>query len=240
MLKILVVGYGKMGKLLVETINRYNDMKVVMIVDDTNNPDLSVLEELPDVIIDFSHPDSLQWIVAFVKEHHTAYVCGATGHNDYQVKQIQELGQYAPIIFQGNFSLGISVFQEVLKMITPMLEETFDIEVVETHHNQKVDAPSGTAKMLVAAMNEDQKYQEVHGRCGMVGKRQKEIGIHAIRGGTVAGEHTVMFLGDDEAFEIKHTATSKQIFITGALKAARFSQGKPYGMYTMKDILFNK
>lgn len=238
MLKVLVVGYGTMGKLLVNTINRFDDMKVVMIVDETDHPDLSVLQELPDVIIDFSHPDNLHWIIEFVKEHHTPYVCGATGHNDDQIKQVHELGKYAPIVFQGNFSLGVAVFQEVLKLITPMLEDTFDMEIVETHHNQKQDAPSGTAKMLAAAMNPDHVYTEVNGRCGMVGKRKKEIGIHAIRGGSVAGEHTVMYLGEDESIEIKHKATSKQIFVNGAIKAARFTQGKEYGMYTMKDILF--
>lgn len=237
MLKILVVGYGKMGKLLVNTIERYKDMKVTMIVDD-KFPDTSKIDELPDVIIDFSYPTNLQWIYHFVKANHIAYVCGTTGHNDMQIQQIHELGNYAPIVYQGNFSLGVSVFQEILKMITPMLEDKFDIEVIETHHNQKQDAPSGTAKMLVSAMNPTHTYKEMNGRSGMIGKRQKEIGIHAVRGGTVAGEHTVMFLGEDESLTIKHTATSKQIFINGALKAAQFTKGKENGMYTMNDILF--
>lgn len=112
------------------------------------------------------------------------------------------------------------------------------MEVVEKHHNQKQDAPSGTAKMLVAAMNREHTYREVHGRNGFVGKRQKEIGIHAVRGGTVAGEHDVYFFGDDEIFEIKHTANSRKIFVNGALRAARFAVTQKPGMYTMKDILF--
>lgn len=238
MINVLVVGYGHMGKLVVSTIEKVEDMKVVMIADGTNHPDLSKLEEQVHVIIDFSHPNNLEWIYPFIKAHACAYICGTTGHNDLQSKQIEELGTIAPIVYQANFSLGIAVFQEVLKMITPMLEESYDIEVVEKHHNQKQDAPSGTAKMLVNTMNPTHTYKEVHGRNGFVGKRQKEIGVHAVRGGTVAGEHSVYFFGEDEILEIKHTANSKQIFVNGALRAARFAVAQQPGMYTMKDILF--
>ncbi|MEG0329109.1 MAG: 4-hydroxy-tetrahydrodipicolinate reductase [Longicatena sp.] len=238
MINVLVAGFGNMGKLVVSTIEKKADMQVVMIADDTNAPDLSKLEASVDVIIDFSHPNNLAWIAPFVKEHHCAYICGTTGHNELQKKTIEDLGKSAPIVFQANFSLGIAVFQEVLKMITPILEDTYDIEVVEKHHNQKQDAPSGTAKMLVDTMNEKHSYKEIHGRNGFVGKRQKEIGIHAIRGGSVAGEHSVYFFGEDEIFEVKHTANSKQIFVNGALLAARFALQQDFGLYTMKDILF--
>ena len=167
-----------MGKMIVETIEQSDDMKVVMIADGTNHPDVSTLQEHVDIIIDFSHPDNLTWIKPFVLEHACAYICGTTGHNDIQKRQVEELSSVAPVVFQANFSLGIAVFQEVLQMITLMLEESFDMEVVEKHHNQKQDAPSGTAKMLVAAMN-----RSIHtGRYTkerFVGKRQKEIGIHA-------------------------------------------------------------
>lgn len=238
MTNVLVVGYGNMGKLVVKTIEKSDDMQVVMIADGTNHPDLSKLEEHVDVIIDFSHPNNQEWIYPFIKEQKCAYVCGTTGLNDLQIKQIEELGHLVPVVHQSNFSLGIAVFQEMLKMVTPMLEETYDIEVVEKHHNQKQDAPSGTAKMLVDVMNPSHDYKEVHGRNGFVGKRQKEIGVHAVRGGTVAGEHSVYFFGDDEILEIKHTANSKQIFVNGALRAARFAITQQPGMYTMKDILF--
>lgn len=238
MLNVLVVGYGKMGKLVVDTIEKKENMKVVMIADGTNHPDLSALQERVDVIIDFSHPDNLEWIAPFIEKERCAYICGTTGHKDLQIKQIEALGTIVPVVFQANFSLGIAVFQELLKMVTPMLEDTFDIEVVEKHHNQKQDAPSGTAKMLVDTMNPKHTYKEVHGRNGFVGKRQKEIGIHAVRGGTVAGEHTVSFFGEDEILEIRHTANSKQIFVNGALRAAQFAVLQEPGMYTMKDILF--
>lgn len=240
MIRVLVVGYGTMGKLTVDTIGKKEDMKVVMIADGTNHPDLSTLQEEVNVIIDFSHPNNLDWIAPYVREHHCAYVCGTTGHKDIQVKLIEELSHVAPIVLQANFSQGIAVFQEVLNLITPMLEDTYDIEVVEKHHNQKQDAPSGTAKMLVNTMNQQHTYKEVHGRNGFVGKRQNEIGIHAVRGGTVAGEHSVYFFGEDEILEIKHTANSKQIFVNGALRAARFAVAQKPGMYTMKDILFDE
>ena len=164
MSNVLVVGYGNVGKMVVNAIENSSDMRVVMIADGTNHPDLSTLQEHVDVIIDFSHPNNLEWIHPFVKKHKSAYICGTTGHNDLQAKQVEELGAYAPIVFQANFSLGIAVFQEVLKMVTPMLEDGYDIEVVEKHHNQKQDAPSGTAKMLINTMNPTHDYKEVHGR----------------------------------------------------------------------------
>ncbi len=237
MLNIMVVGYGKVGKLVVDTIQKSDDMQVVFIADGFDAPDLSTLTDKVDGIIDFSHPNNLAWVIPFVKEHHCAYVCGTTGCNEEQKQAILELQKDAPIVYQANFSLGIAVMQEILRLITPMLEDSFDMEVVETHHNQKQDAPSGTAKMLVDVINAAQKYEEVHGRNGFVGKRGKEIGIHAIRGGSVAGEHSVYYLGEDESIEIKHSATSKQIFVNGAIKALRFALKQPYGSYTMKDIL---
>ena len=239
MLNIMVVGVGKMGTLLMQNIEQSDDLALGAVFDGFTTPDLTNVKDI-HAIVDFSHPNNLAWIAPYVKEHHVPYICGTTGHSDEQKAIIESLSAYAPIVFQYNFSLGIAVFQEVLKMMTPMLKENFDIDVIGTHHIQKQDAPSGTAKMLVAAMNPDGEYEEVHGRNGFVGKRGKEIGIHAIRGGSVAGEHTVCFLGADEAIEIKHSATSKQIFITGALRAVRFVQNQPYGSYTMKDILFNK
>ena len=239
MLNVFVVGFGTMGKLVVDRITKSETMQVSAIADGFQPFDVTSIKEPVDVIIDFSHPSNLSWLQPYIKEHHIPYICGTTGHTDEQKQIIQELSKDAAIVFQANFSLGIAVVAEVLKLITPMLEDSFDMEVVETHHNQKQDAPSGTAKMLVDILNQDKAYKEVHGRNGFVGKREKEIGIHAIRGGTVAGEHSVLYLGEDEAIEIKHTATSKQIFVNGALRAAAFVQQKPYGMYTMKDILFD-
>lgn len=238
MIRVLVVGYGKMGKMIVETIEQRKDMKVVMIADHSNHPDVAQLQEPVDVIIDFSHPDNLSWIIDFLHKQPCALVCGTTGYSDLQKRQIEDLANQVPVIFQANFSQGIAVFQEILKLITPMLEDSFDMEIVEKHHNQKQDAPSGTAKMLAEIMNSEHTYKEVHGRNGFIGKRQKEIGIHALRGGSVAGEHSVYFFGEDEILEIKHTANSRKIFVNGAIKAAAFIVKQAPGMYTMKDILF--
>ena len=127
--------------------------------------------------------------------------------------------------------------KRILAEITPILEDSFDMEVIEKHHNKKLDSPSGTAKMLVSALNGEGKYEEVHGREGNR-KRGKEIGIHAVRGGTIAGEHDVIFAGEDEILEIKHTAGSKKIFAAGAVKAARFTQTAAPGLYNMEDVLF--
>lgn len=239
MLNVFIVGYGKMGKLVEATIKESKDLQVVAIADGFDVFDVSTIKEHVDVIVDFSHPSNLTWLQPYIKEHHIPYICGTTGHSEEQKASIQDLSNYAAIVFQANFSFGIAVMSEILKLVTPMLEDSYDMEVVETHHNQKQDAPSGTAKMLVDILNKNQDYKEVHGRNGFVGKREKEIGIHAIRGGSVAGEHSVLYLGQDESIEIKHSATSKQIFVNGALRAARFAAKKPYGMYTMKDIVFS-
>ena len=236
-MNVVVVGFGKMGQLVKKTCEDHGH-KVIMVCDITNCQDLDTLQEKTDVVIDFSHPDNLAWLLPYVKKTGAALVCGTTGINDLQRKQIEALGTTNRVIYSANYSFGIAVFKEVLSMITPMLSQDFDIEVIEKHHNQKQDAPSGTAKLLVETMNPNHDFKEVHGRNGMVGKRQKEIGIHAVRGGTLAGEHSVYFLGDDESFEITHTATSRQIFVNGAVRAAEFLVTQNNGSYSMKDLLF--
>ena len=140
-------------------------------------------------------------------------------------------------MFSANYSLGINVMKRVISEITPILEDAFDIEIVEKHHNRKLDAPSGTAKMLLAAADEDGRYDHVFGRDGNR-KRGREIGVHAIRGGSIAGEHTVIYAGDDEILEVKHTAGSRKIFAAGALKAAAFAVNAEPGLYNMEDVLF--
>lgn len=237
-MNIIIVGNGRMGQLIADTAAHREDMKVILIADKFTFPDLDAFDGSPDVVIDFSHPDNLDWIINYIKTKKCAYVCGTTGCSDEQIEKIHDLSRLVPVVFQSNFSLGIAVMKEVIELITPILEDSFDIEVIEKHHNQKQDAPSGTAKMLVDTINKHKTYDEVYGRRGFVGKRGKEIGIHAVRGGTAAGEHTVLYLGDSESIEIRHNAESRQIFANGALTAARFAVKKPAGMYTMKDILF--
>lgn len=237
-MKVALVGYGAMGQ-LVEKKLVAGGHSVVGIVSLGMLDDLAQIQEAFDVIIDFSHPSYLEMILDYVKKNNTPLVVATTGYTQAQIDAILACAKEHPVVYTANFSLGITVFEEVLKQITPILEDSFDIEVIEKHHNKKVDAPSGTAKMLVQAMNEDKRYAEVNGRVGM-SKRGKEIGIHAIRGGTIVGEHSVIFAGEDEVFEIKHEAHSKNIFVNGAIKAALFIVGKDAGLYNMNDVLFSK
>lgn len=237
MKRIILCGYGRMGKLIQKTIQERSDMQIVMVVDESNQLDLYSLDKPADLVIDFSSPASLPMLYEYIANTHCALLSGTTGYDEQQLIKLQELSKLAPIMHAANYSLGIAVFQQVLKQITPFLCEDFDMEIVEAHHNQKVDAPSGTAKMLLEAMDPKHEREEVHGRNGICGKRGKEIGVHAIRGGSVAGEHTVMFLGNDEKLEIKHTASSRQIFVNGAIAAAKWLMQQSAGYYDMQDFV---
>ena len=173
----------------------------------------------------------------FCRAHNCPAVIATTGFNAEQIAQIEALGADVPVVFSANYSLGVNVMKRVIAEITPILEDAFDIEIVEKHHNKKLDSPSGTAKMLLAAADPDGAYDHIFGREGNR-KRGKEIGIHAVRGGTIAGEHTVIYAGEDEIIEVKHTAGSKKIFAAGALKAAQFAAEAESGFYTMENVLF--
>ncbi len=143
------------------------------------------------------------------------------------------------MVYTANFSLGITIFRQILKQIPPALRNAFDIEMIEKHHKTKLDAPSGTAKMLLADLEEGREYKKTYGRKGM-GKREEGIGVHSVRGGSIAGEHTILFAGNDEVLEITHRAGSNRIFADGALLAARFARGKEPGLYDMNDVLYDK
>ena len=192
-------------------------------------------------MIDFSHPNSLAEVCSYVKRTGTPLVSGTTGHTAEQKAQLEALGEYAPVLWSANYSLGVAVLYRALRTVTDVLKADFDIEITETHHNQKVDAPSGTAKLLLDAVDPDHEMTPVYGREGNVGKRTKdEIGIHALRGGTVAGTHTVHFFGPDEELEFTHRAASRQIFVNGALHMARLLPGKPNGVYNLQKVLFGE
>jgi 4-hydroxy-tetrahydrodipicolinate reductase len=168
-----------------------------------------------------------------------ALIIATTGFSEEEKAQISETAEHMPVFMSANMSLGVSLQAELSKRAAECLGEAFDIEIIEQHHNQKVDAPSGTALTLAEAINEaflDPK-ELLCGRCMRSQKRGREIGIHAVRGGTLAGEHSVLFLGPDEVLEIRHSAQSRQIFAYGALRAAQFMHGKPAGLYTMNDMI---
>lgn len=243
-----LVGYGKMGQILRRIIDDSEGINFVGAV----GPEEGAIESLDvlysdlygskgeniDVIIDFSYPGNLQEVSKFALSHNIPLVIATTGYTAEEVDAIKQLAEKIPVVYTANFSLGITILNKVLKDIAPVLKDSFDMEIIEKHHNRKVDAPSGTAKMLLASINEGDEFEEVFGRGGMK-KREKEIGVHAIRGGTIAGEHTVLFAGEDEVLEFTHIANSRKIFAVGAVKAARFILGKPAGLYNMDQVLFN-
>ncbi len=239
--KIAVVGYGAMGKRICAAVEAHEGWELCGAIDPLNSECYASLAQLPcvpDLVIDFSHPNNLEMIGDYVKRHGVAAVLSTTGFTPAQEAFAEELSAYAPVVRTQNTSLGINILQQILKQITPVLAGLYDIEIIEKHHNKKIDAPSGTAKMLAQTIEECGRYHEVHGRDGIRPREKDEIGMHSIRGGTIVGEHEVLFAGDDEIIEIKHTALSKQVFVAGAIKAAEFALGAKKGFYSMGDALF--
>ena len=239
-MKILIVGYGRMGRLIEQTALASGDT-VAAAMDLDNIGELAEMGRCADIVMDFSNPATLTFVEDYVRRTGTPLLSGTTGYSAEQMGRIRALAVYAPVLHSGNYSIGIAVFQRVLQQIAPTLMPDFDVEITETHHNQKADAPSGTAKLLVEALDPQHALRPVYGREGNCGKRSREeIGIHALRGGTVAGTHTVHFFGPDEELEFTHRAASRQIFAGGALHMARLLPGKPCGVYDLQKILFGE
>ncbi len=196
--------------------------------------------EKTDVIIDFSNPGALAGLLEFAVANSIPAVISTTGLNDAQINLLKNAATKIPVFFSANMSLGVNLVCELAKKAAKVLGDSFDIEIVEMHHNQKIDAPSGTALMIADSikneLSDDIKYE--YDRHSKREKRTKqEIGIHAVRGGTITGEHEVIFAGHDEIIKISHSARSKELFATGAINAAEFICGKPAGLYNMADML---
>ena len=237
-MNILLIGRGRMGRLIEQTAAAAGDTVVAAVGREALHS-LDTMGTVADVVMDFSSPAALSAVAAYVRRTGTPLLSGTTGYTPEQLRLFDQLGQYAPVLYSANFSVGIAVFRRVLEQISDVLRPDFDIEIVETHHNQKADAPSGTAKLLLEAIDPRHELTPVYGREGLCGKRGKnEVGVHALRGGTMAGQHTVHFFGPDEVLEITHTATSRQIFVNGALHMARKLQKFPRGNYDLQEILF--
>ena len=200
---------------------------------------ISEFPDKADVIVDFSHHTALPALLAYAKETGTALVVATTGHTDEEKEAMKEAASTVPVFFSGNMSIGINLLMELCKTAARTLGESFDVEIIEKHHNQKLDAPSGTALMIADALAEEREETEyTYDRHSVRGKRAPaEIGIHSIRGGTIVGEHEVLFAGNNEIITLGHTATSREIFANGALKAAIYMNGKPAGMYNMSDLI---
>ena len=250
MIKTIINGCnGTMGQVLSEQILLNEEFEVVAGIDMNKDRLINTYEVYKsldqyngkaDVIIDFSNPVFLDNLLSYGLEKKVALVIATTGLSDEHIENINLASKKIPILYSYNMSLGINIISNVLKQISSALKENFDIEIIEKHHNKKVDAPSGTAYLLANSINEGvgNNLNYVFGRSGLDEKREEnELGIHSIRGGTIAGEHTVIFAGNDEVIEFKHTALSKNVFAIGAIKAAEFLISKEKGLYTMNDIL---
>lgn len=235
-MKIAILGSGAMGQVLAKMTEEKDGFELAGIIEPMEGQKPDDLEDV-DVIIDFSNPANLQMLVDYCTANKCPAVIATTGFSDAQLAAIDELAKTVPVVFSANYSLGVNVMKRVIAEITPILEDAFDIEIIEKHHNKKLDSPSGTAKMLLAAADREGKYDHIFGREGNR-KRGKEIGVHAIRAGNIAGEHTVIYAGEDEILEVKHTAGSKKIFAAGALTAAAFAKDAEAGLYSMEDVLF--
>lgn len=243
-MKIILVGAsGKMGAEVIKIAKE----QIVCGIDLSPAPlpfpvynSLEKVTEQADVLIDFSSANGIKERLVWCKQNNVPAVLAATGYSDYDLKAVEEFSKSIPVFKTGNFSLGIALAEYVSEKAAAFLGDGFDAEIIEKHHNQKKDAPSGTALMLAESVKRGYGAQKefVCGRQGMTGARKKEeIGIHAVRGGTIVGEHEVIFAGDDEIFTISHSARSRKIFANGALRAAEWLVAQPAGLYNMRDLL---
>lgn len=245
---ILCGANGKMGRFISAVVEKRSDSRIVAGVDlntESQNgyPIFKSIDEInlkANVIIDFSHPSLLDSLLAYSTKNNLALVLATTGYSAEQTAKIREASKSTPIFFTFNMSLGINLLVCLAKKAASVLSDGFDIEIIEKHHNQKIDAPSGTAIMLAEAINEtfdNKKYYEFDRHSKRQKRSQKEIGIHSVRGGTIVGEHDVIFAGHDEVITLSHHAASKEVFAEGAVKAAVFMNGKCAGLYSMNNIL---
>ena len=251
MLNILLSGVGgAMGHMLQTIIGEDPDCQIVAGFDintdqDTPFPvysDLSQCAEKTDVIIDFSHYKAFDSIFGYARDTKTPIVIATTGLSEANLADIEAGGREFPVFRTANLSLGINLLAKALRDMAGALEDGFDIEIIEQHHNKKADAPSGTALLLADAVNDGLKNKKDYtfGRHGRDCKREpQELGIHAVRGGTIPGEHTVLFAGNDELIEIRHTALSKKVFANGAVTAAKYLVNQAPGLYNMEMLIEN-
>ena len=251
MINIILSGCnGKMGRVITRLVAEDDDCAIVAgfdIADSLPNTypvykNPADCKEKADVLIDFSHPSALEGVLEYCKKTSTPAVVCTTGLTSEQRASLDLAAKEIPMFFSANMSLGINLLIALAKKAAKILEGGFDIEIVERHHNQKIDAPSGTALAIADGISEvhSENSEYVYDRHNVRRKRRKnEIGIHAVRGGTIVGDHDVIFAGNDEVIELKHSAASKEVFAVGAVKAAKFLADKPNGMYSMNDLFSN-
>ena len=251
MTKILLHGCnGRMGRTIAELVASKEDCRILCGVDVTSREDADFpvytsfeaipADKKPDVIIDFSHFSALPALAAYAKQNRIPAVIATTGFSASDLDSIRELSKHIAVFRSANMSVGICLLKNLVKKAAVFLGEDFDIEIVERHHNQKLDAPSGTALAIADAINEadNNKYEYIYDRHSRSAKRSKhEIGISAVRGGNIVGDHDVIFAGNNEILEINHRALSRGIFAEGAVRAALYIADKPAGMYDMDKMV---
>ena len=235
-MNIFLSGYGKMGHMIQElaVAKGWNIVGHA----DIDCPENYESAPKADVCIDFSGVGAQKALAAYIRRTKTPLLSGTTGLTEPDFDVLRDLSKEVPVIWTANYSTGVAVLKKLLREYAPVLGD-WDKEIVELHHNQKVDAPSGTAKQLLHAIDPEGTALVVHGREGMCGKRKEnEIGVFSLRGGTVAGEHTVCFFGEDECLEFTHKAQSRRVFAAGAVRAAEALADKPAGFYTLEELIF--
>ena len=235
-----------MGEAVSKLVSERNDTKIVAGIDINPNsvsgfPVYQSIKEFPDkadVIVDFSHHSSLSSLLDYAVSTSTPIVVCTTGHTDEELELMKKASEKIAVFFSGNMSIGINLLMELCKKASETLGIAFDVEIIEKHHNKKLDAPSGTALMLAQGLVEERESSTlVFGRCGQAKREKGEIGIHALRLGDVVGEHEVIIDTGTETLSLKHTAHSRALFARGAVEAAAFIVGKEPGKYTMTELI---
>ena len=239
-----------MGSAIVQRIAERDDCTVIAGVDIAAEvvgarydfpvyPSVDLLTDAADAIIDCSHHTAVIPLLAYCTAKHVPAVIATTGHTEEEITAIRQASAYIPVLYSRNMSLGINLLLELVQRAAAVLGEEYNVEIVEAHHNKKLDAPSGTALMLADAIRDVREESEyVYDRHSVRRERApEEIGIHSVRGGTIVGEHEVIFAGTDEVIRISHSAYSRDVFATGAVRAALFAADAAPGMYSMKEML---
>lgn len=248
MLKAILVGAsGKMGGFITDCAENDTELQIIAGVDKVNIgqkypvfADFNSINLKADVIIDFSHVALLDSLLDYAIKSNTPVVIATTGYSAEQIEKIKAAAKVIPVFFTFNMSIGVNLLCSLAKKAASVLGGDFDVEIIEKHHNLKIDAPSGTAIMLANAVNSqfEDSYNYEYDRHSKRAKRPKnEIGIHSVRGGTIVGEHDVIFAGRDEVITLSHQATSKEVFAVGAIRAAKFISSKKPGLYDMNDVM---
>ncbi|MCG5535354.1 4-hydroxy-tetrahydrodipicolinate reductase [Ectothiorhodospira mobilis] len=262
--RIAIVGAGgRMGRVLIEAVQETPDLELAVATERSSSglldtdagtmagvgplgvtlePDLEAAVGRFDTVIDFTRPEGSLAHLEICRRHGRAMVLGTTGFDEEQKAAIEQAAREIPVVFAPNMSVGVNLCLKLLDTAARILGDEVDVEIVEAHHRHKVDAPSGTAlrmgEVVASALGRDLKECAVYGREGVTGERdRRSIGFETIRAGDIVGEHTVMFAGPGERVELSHKASSRMTFAQGAVRAARWLQGRPAGLYDMQDVL---